>query len=114
VQPFHIARTPEEDLNLGMWILKQNLVQSTDSESAEYHHEGVVIPLQWVSPAMELVPLFGSGRVQSTVTSQTSQEVYESFILNHFADKEIYNTIHGHSDNGFLDTDYDTDCEQDE
>jgi hypothetical protein len=58
---------------------------------------------------MELVPLFGSGPVQSTVTSPTLQEVYNSFILNYFADKETYNAIHGHSDNGFLNTEYEGD-----
>lgn len=68
--------------------------------------EGVVIPLRWVLHAMELIPLFGSQLVQSTVTAQTSQEVYNSFILNHFADKETYNAVQGHSFNGFLNTEY--------
>lgn len=104
MQPFHVTRTPEEDLSLGMWILERDIVQST--ESGKDLREGIVVPLQWVSHAMEFVPLFGSGPIQSTVTSQTSQEVYNSFILNHFTDKETYNAVHGHSDNGFLDTEY--------
>ena len=110
IQPFHVTRTPEEDPNLDMWILKRNIVQSADSGGDL--HEGVIIPLQWVSHSVELVPLFGSGPLQSTVTSQTLQEVYNSFILNHFADKETYNAIHGHSDNGFLNTEYEGEPEE--
>lgn len=106
IQPFHVTRTPEQDPDLQMWILERNIMQSTGSGNDI--REGVVIPLHWVSHAVELVPLFGSGLVPSTMTSQTSQELYNSFVLNHFTDKETFNAIHGHSwtDNGFLETEY--------
>ena len=48
-----------------------------------------------MSHAVELVPVFGSDNVLATVTSATSQELYDRFFLNHFADKEIYNILHG-------------------
>ena len=57
--------------------------------------EGFVIPIGWVSHAVELVPVFGSANIPSTVTATTSQEIYDRFFLNHFADKEIYNSLHG-------------------
>jgi len=66
------------------------------AEGEQMARRGLIVPLSWVSHAVELVPVFGRENVPATVTSATSQEAYNRFFLNHFADKEIYNTLHGH------------------
>ncbi|KIM60187.1 hypothetical protein SCLCIDRAFT_26833 [Scleroderma citrinum Foug A] len=79
VQPFHVALTPNEQPEL----------------DGQVTHEGRVIPLAFVSHAIELVPIFGPSPVPPTVTAAMSQEVYDQFFLNHYGDKETYNMIHG-------------------
>jgi len=88
VQPFHVVCTPEQQLESWMWTVERNVFQSGQ-------HEGLVIPIDWVSHALELVPVFGSGNVLANVTFATSQEVYNCFFVNHFSDKEMYNALHG-------------------
>lgn len=56
---------------------------------------GTIVPIDWVSHALDLVPVFGSGNVPANVTSAMSQEIYDVFFLNHFVDKETYNVLHG-------------------
>ena len=90
VQPFHIIDTPEPELR--MCTLERNIFHA---ESGQPTREGLIIPIGWVSHAVELVPVFGSANVPSTVMAATSQEIYDRFFLNHFADKEIYNSLHG-------------------
>lgn len=85
IQPFRVLATPEQQPELGMLTIERSLRQ----ETGHLVREGLVIPIGWVSHALELVPVFGSGRVPPNVTSATSQELYDIFYLNHFADKEI-------------------------
>ena len=92
VQPFHVALTPNEQPELGMWVVERNLRQALDGQITR---EGRVIPLAFVSHAIELVPVFGPSPVPPTVTAAMSQEVYDQFFLNHYGDKEIYNMVHG-------------------
>lgn len=92
VQPFHVTLTLNEQPELGMWVVERNFRQALDGQVT---HEGRVIPLTFISHAIELVPIFGSSSVPSTVTAAMSQEVYNQFFLNHYGDKEIYNMIHG-------------------
>ncbi|KAH7902989.1 hypothetical protein BJ138DRAFT_1198890 [Hygrophoropsis aurantiaca] len=107
VQPFHITCTPEQDPELAMWVIERNIIQSSNPD--QHTREGTIVPLQWVSHAVELVPAFGSQAVPSNVGSLNSQEIYNTFFLNHFADKETYNAVHGQGDGGFLDLEYDDD-----
>ncbi|KIK82352.1 hypothetical protein PAXRUDRAFT_153868, partial [Paxillus rubicundulus Ve08.2h10] len=53
------------------------------------HHLGLVIPLTEVTHAVDLVPVFGQ-EVNHTVTAAMSQEHYNCFYLNFYADKEIF------------------------
>ncbi|KAG1735664.1 uncharacterized protein EDB91DRAFT_1238174 [Suillus paluster] len=61
---------------------------------------GFVIPIMKVTHATELVPVYGE-KFDRSVTSAMSQEHYDHFYLNHYADKEIYNVLHES-----LDTEY--------
>ncbi|KAI5999309.1 hypothetical protein F5J12DRAFT_274251 [Pisolithus orientalis] len=74
-----------------MWTLERCFFNM----EGEQKQEGCDIPITWISRALELVPVFGSEKVPSTVSSTTSQELYNCFFLNHFADKEVFNTFHG-------------------
>lgn len=92
VQPFHVVSTPDQQPELRMWIVERNVLRA---EAGQTTREGLIIPISWVSHAVELVPVFGSDNVPATVMSATSQELFDRFFLNHFADKEIYNILHG-------------------
>ena len=73
VQPFHVVSTPDQQPELWMWIVERNILCA---ESGQTTREGLIIPISWVSHAVELVPVFGSDNVLATVTSATSQELY--------------------------------------
>jgi len=78
--------TPEQQPESQMWSVERNVFQSGQCE-------GLVIPIDWVSHVLELVPVFGSGNVPANVTFAMSQEVYNCFFVNHFSDKEMYNVL---------------------
>ncbi|KIM66385.1 hypothetical protein SCLCIDRAFT_110592 [Scleroderma citrinum Foug A] len=90
VQPFHVVCTPDQQPELRMWTVERNTFHTESGRC-----EGLVIPIDWVSHALELVPVFGSGNMPADVMFATSQEVYSHFFVNHFSDKEMYNTLHG-------------------
>ena len=80
--------------------------RSSQQETGHLVREGLVIPISWVLHALDLVPVFGNGRVPPNVTSATSQELYNVFYLNHFTDKEIYNMLNGAVQNGHIDVEF--------
>ncbi|KAG1782276.1 hypothetical protein EV702DRAFT_960317 [Suillus placidus] len=53
---------------------------------------GMIVSLIDVTHAIELIPEYG-GRVNRDVTSATSLELYDTFYLNSFSDKEWYHFI---------------------
>ena len=91
IQPFHIVTKPEQQPELRMYTVKRML----HTEGGRITRVGTIVPIDWVSHALDLVPVFGSGKVPANVTSATSQELYDVFFLNHFTDKETYNMLHG-------------------
>lgn len=91
IQPFHIVTKPEQQPELRMYTVKRML----HAEGGWITRAGTIVPIDWVSHALDLVPVFGSGNVPANVTSATSQELYDVFFLNHFADKETYNVLYG-------------------
>ncbi|KAG2335684.1 hypothetical protein BDR05DRAFT_978916 [Suillus weaverae] len=54
---------------------------------------GMIMSLIDVTHAIELIPEYG-GRVNHNVTSTTSLELYDTFYLNSFSDKEWYHSLH--------------------
>ncbi|KIM65075.1 hypothetical protein SCLCIDRAFT_22891 [Scleroderma citrinum Foug A] len=92
IQPFHVVATPDQQPELRMWTVERTILHA---EGGKTTREGLIIPIGWVLHAVELIPVFGSENVSATVTSATSQESYDHFFINHFTDKEIYNTLHG-------------------
>lgn len=53
----------------------------------------MIVSLTDVTHAIELIPDYGE-RVDRNVTSTTSLEMYETFYLNSFSDKEWYHLLH--------------------
>ncbi|KAI6139499.1 hypothetical protein BKA82DRAFT_3988476 [Pisolithus tinctorius] len=92
LQPFCVIATPQQQPELHMWTLERCF---SHMEEGGEMREGLVVPITWISHALELVPIFGSGKVPPSISSTTSQELYHHFFLNHFADKEIFNAFHG-------------------
>ena len=90
VQPFHVVCMPDQQPESWMWTVERNTFHTESSQC-----EGLVIPIDWMSHTLELVPVFGSGNVLANVMFATSQEVYSCFFVNHFSDKEMYNALHG-------------------
>lgn len=103
VQPLHVVSTPEQQPEMRMWVLERN---TTLTECGDVVREGLIVPLRSVSHAVDLAPVFGSTAVPATVSSSTSQEYYNQFYLNHYADKEIYNAVHGVLGGGYLGTNH--------
>ncbi|KAF8837316.1 hypothetical protein BDN67DRAFT_991809 [Paxillus ammoniavirescens] len=89
----NLCQTPDQDPSTRMWMVKRCVIE-TDQGFARL---GEVIPLTRVSQAAELVLVYGQ-QADRVVTSHTSQELYHHFYLNHYADKEVYNSLHGSLD----------------
>ena len=96
VQYFKVCKTPDEDPTR-MWMVERCLV-GTEREAVRF---GEVVPLTCVSHVVELVPVYGE-QADRTISSYTSQESYSRFYLNHYADKEVYNAIHGKVDEDYF------------
>jgi hypothetical protein len=54
---------------------------------------GMIVPLVNVTHAIELIPEYGE-RVNHNVTAAMSLELYDTFYLNSFSDKELYHSLH--------------------
>ena len=72
-------------------ILEKALVPGVPP-SLPVHRLGLVVPLTEVTHAVDLVPVFGQA-ADRTVTAATSQEHYNHFYLNFYADKEIFDDM---------------------
>ncbi|KAI5999784.1 hypothetical protein F5J12DRAFT_906677 [Pisolithus orientalis] len=91
LQPFCVIATLQQQPELQMWTLERCF---SHTEEGREMREGLVVPITWISHAPELVPVFGSEKVPPSISSTTSQELYHHLFLNHFTDKEIFNTFH--------------------
>ena len=90
VQYFKVCQSPDKDPSTRMWMVERCLVE-TEREAIRL---GEVIPLTHISHAAELVAVYGE-KADCTISLYMSQECYPHFYLNHYADKEVYNVLHG-------------------
>ncbi|KAG2352440.1 hypothetical protein BDR07DRAFT_1384263 [Suillus spraguei] len=88
VQPFHIVKTPEDLEDTQLWKLERVYAPATQPKT----RTGFVIPIMEVTHAAELVPVYRE-KVDRSLTSATSQEHYDHFYLNRYADKEMRNDL---------------------
>ena len=58
-----------------MYTVKRKL----RAEGGRFTWAGTIVPIDWVSHALDLVPMFGNGKVPANVTSAMSQELYDVF-----------------------------------
>ncbi|KAG1906459.1 uncharacterized protein F5891DRAFT_1125401 [Suillus fuscotomentosus] len=79
VQLFEVISRPQDDHAVMMYRVKRRL--------------GMIIPLVDVTHVIKLIPEYGQ-RVNRDVTAATSLELYDTFYLNSFSDKEWYHTLH--------------------
>ncbi|KAG9310744.1 hypothetical protein JVU11DRAFT_9350 [Chiua virens] len=91
VQPFKVAATPDNEPDTRMWRFSR--VFSDFHPGLARARAGLVIPLTEVTQAVDLVPIFGAS-IDRTVTTATSQEVYDKFYLNHYMDKESFDSLY--------------------
>ncbi|KAI6143658.1 hypothetical protein BKA82DRAFT_28542, partial [Pisolithus tinctorius] len=73
LQPFCVIATPQQQPELQMWTLERCF---SHMEEGGETREGLVVPITWISHALELVPVFGSEKVPPSISSATSQELY--------------------------------------
>ena len=97
VQYFKVCQTPDEDPSTRMWMVERCVIE-TERGAVRL---GEVIPFTCVSHAAELVAVYGE-KARREISSYTSQELYSRFYLNHYADKEVYNVLHGKVDEDFF------------
>ncbi|KAG2036691.1 hypothetical protein BDR03DRAFT_934343 [Suillus americanus] len=76
VQPFHIIKTPKDLEDTWLWKLERVYAPAMQPKT----RTGFVIPIMEVTHAAELVPVYGE-KVDRSLTSATSQEHYDHFIL---------------------------------
>ena len=92
IQLFDITTDPDNQPHMRMWMLER-VFDSIPGQLVSTNHVGLVIPLTEVTQAVDLVPVFGESVDRST-TAATSQEVYNHFYLNYYADKESFNMLY--------------------
>ncbi|OJA17460.1 hypothetical protein AZE42_12585 [Rhizopogon vesiculosus] len=90
VQLFEVIARPEDDPAVMMFRVRRQTEIGPDGTRVRV---GMVVPLLDVTHAIELIPVYG-GRANHTATSATSLELYDTFYLNNFSDKEWYHTLH--------------------
>ncbi|KAG9310720.1 hypothetical protein JVU11DRAFT_9321 [Chiua virens] len=89
VQPFEVVATPDNEPDTRLWRLKRVFSDLHPGLA----RTGLVIPLTEVTQAIDLVPVFGAS-IDRTVTTATSQEMYDEFYLNYYTDKESFDTLY--------------------
>lgn len=94
VQPFEIVAQPRNDPAVFMNRVKRQLVTGPDGTQVR---ASMILPLVDVTHAIELIPAYGE-RANRSITSAMCLELYETFYLNNFSDKEWYHMSHTDSD----------------
>ncbi|KAG2115294.1 uncharacterized protein F5147DRAFT_743744 [Suillus discolor] len=90
VQLFEVISRPQDDHVVMMYRVKQWFDTGPDGTRARLR---MIVPLVDVTHATELIPEYGQ-RVNHDVTAATSLELYDTFYLNSFSDKEWYHALH--------------------
>ncbi|KAG1867751.1 hypothetical protein F4604DRAFT_1881626 [Suillus subluteus] len=90
VQLFEVISCPQEDPAVMMYRVRRRVETGPDGTVARV---GMIVPLVDVTHAVELIPEYGE-RVNRNVTAATSLELYDTFYLNSFSDKEWYHSLH--------------------
>jgi hypothetical protein len=90
VQLFEVISQPQDDPVVMMLCVRQWFKTSLDGMQIRL---GMIVSLTNVTHAIELIPDYGE-RVNHNVTSATSLEMYDTFYLNSFSDKEWYHSSH--------------------
>lgn len=90
VQLFKVISHPQEDPAVMMYHVRRRVETGPDGTVARV---GMIVPLVDVTHAVELIPEYGE-RVNRDVTAATSLELYDTFYLNSFSDKEWYHSLH--------------------
>ncbi|KAG2155027.1 uncharacterized protein EDB93DRAFT_1239317 [Suillus bovinus] len=90
IQLFEVISRPQDDPVVMMYRVRRRFKTRPDGTQARL---GIIVPLVDVTHAIELIPEYGE-RVNCDVTSATSLELYDTFYLNSFSDKEWYHSLH--------------------
>ncbi|KAG1874853.1 hypothetical protein F4604DRAFT_1880763 [Suillus subluteus] len=90
VQLFEVISRPQEDPAVMMYCVRRRVETGPDGTVARV---GMIVPLIDVTHAVELIPEYGE-RFNRNVTAATSLELYDTFYLNSFSDKEWYHSLH--------------------
>ncbi|KAG1884265.1 hypothetical protein F4604DRAFT_1978027 [Suillus subluteus] len=90
VQLFEVISRPQEDPAVMMYRVRRRVETGPDGTVARV---GMIVPLVDVTHAVELIPEYGE-RVNRDVTAAMSLELYDTFYLNSFSDKEWYHSLH--------------------
>ncbi|KAG1842345.1 hypothetical protein F4604DRAFT_1689986 [Suillus subluteus] len=90
VQPFEIVAQPQDDPAVFMYRVKRQFVTGPDGTRVR---AGMIFPLVDVTHAIELIPVYDV-RANRGITSATCLELYDTFYLNNFSDKEWYHLTH--------------------
>ena len=92
IQPFDITTDPDNQPHTQMWMLERAF-DSIPGQLASTSRVGLVILLTEVTQAVDLVPVFGES-VDHSTTATTSQEVYNHFYFNYYADEESFSMLY--------------------
>ncbi|KAG2071984.1 hypothetical protein BDR04DRAFT_1015017 [Suillus decipiens] len=90
VQLFEVISHLQDDPAVMMYCIRQQFETSPNGTQTRL---GTIVSLTNVTHTIELIPEY-SERVNHNVTSTTSLELYNTFYLNSFSDKEWYHSLH--------------------
>ncbi|KAG2347324.1 hypothetical protein BDR05DRAFT_1040781 [Suillus weaverae] len=96
VQHFDFV-VPGPEPSTGMWMVKRSYAQYPP-QSDRAIRCGTIIPLTDITHAVEIIPVY-QGPLGRDVNSGNSQEVFDDYFLNNFADKELYHSLSVMSEN---------------
>ncbi|KAG2354426.1 hypothetical protein BDR07DRAFT_1306193 [Suillus spraguei] len=90
VQLFEVISHPQDDPAVMMYRVRRQFETSPNGTQMRL---GTIVSLTEVTHTIELIPEYGE-RVNCNVTSSMSLELYDTFYLNSFSDKEWYQCLH--------------------
>ncbi|KAG1851380.1 hypothetical protein F4604DRAFT_1883577 [Suillus subluteus] len=93
VQPFKIVAKPRDDPAVFMYRIKRQFVTGPDGMQVR---AGMILHIVDVTHAIELIPVYDV-HANRDITSTTCLELYNTFYLNNFSDKEWYHDM-SHTD----------------
>lgn len=96
VQHFDFV-APGPEPSTGMWMVRRSYARYPP-QSERVIRRGTIIPLTDITHAVEIIPVY-RGPLGRDVNSGNSQEVFDDYFLNNFADKELYHSLSVMSEN---------------